>query len=189
MNKVPHKVFFSWASDSKETRNIIEQILKSITASLSLDDINIEITTSIRELKGAGHVPTNIIKNIEESDFFIADTTIINDQGGRLCPNPNVMYELGYAVALLGWGRILLLFDTKNHKIEDLPFDIRGHLTLGIVCNNANFSQSVGDCTKSIGVAFKRLIDDRTPLPVTRNIDQRRLRDVATLELFLSNIC
>jgi hypothetical protein len=42
----------------------------------------------------------------------------------RPCPNPNVGYELGYAVATLGWDRVILLFNEACGEFpKDLPFD------------------------------------------------------------------
>lgn len=55
----------------------------------------------------------------------MADVTIINgDYAGRKTPNPNVMIELGYAIKLSDWERIILLYDKDFDKIEELPFDI-----------------------------------------------------------------
>ncbi len=39
-------------------------------------------------------------------------------------PNPNVLIELGYAIKVLGWSKIICLFNSETGNIEDLPFDI-----------------------------------------------------------------
>jgi hypothetical protein len=44
---------------------------------------------------------------------FVADVTPINaGSDHRLCPNPNVLIELGYAVKALGWSRIVMVLNT-----------------------------------------------------------------------------
>lgn len=39
-------------------------------------------------------------------------------------PNPNVLIELGYAIKVLGWSKIICLFNSETGNIEDLPFGI-----------------------------------------------------------------
>jgi len=40
-------------------------------------------------------------------------------------PNPNVVFELGYAVQRLGWERVICVANTHFGAIEALPFDVR----------------------------------------------------------------
>lgn len=70
-----------------------------------------------------------ILDKIERATVFIADVSLINSGFDRrpLTPNPNVLFELGYAVRALGWERILLVFNQASGSIEQLPFDIRAH--------------------------------------------------------------
>lgn len=64
----------------------------------------------------------------------MADVSIINRSvkldsnavNRRLTSNPNVLVELGFAAARLGWDRILLVQNTHYGTPEDLPFDLRG---------------------------------------------------------------
>ncbi|MGH9648805.1 MAG: hypothetical protein ACRD4E_18540 [Bryobacteraceae bacterium] len=52
-------------------------------------------------------------------------TTITPARAKRPCPNPNVSYELGYAVGQLGWDRVILLFNAALGDLpNDLPLDI-----------------------------------------------------------------
>lgn len=44
--------------------------------------------------------------------------------GGRKTPNANVLIELGYAIATVGWNRIILVFNEASGDVTDLPFDI-----------------------------------------------------------------
>ena len=40
-------------------------------------------------------------------------------------PNANVMLELGYAVGILGWDRVICVMNDHFGKPDDLPFDVR----------------------------------------------------------------
>lgn len=40
-------------------------------------------------------------------------------------PSPNVLVELGYAIARLGWDRIILVMNIEFGPAERLPFDLR----------------------------------------------------------------
>jgi len=59
---------------------------------------------------------------------FVADLSIINQDSGlefRKTPNPNVLLELGYALALLGTEKIILFFNEAYGDENGIPFDIR----------------------------------------------------------------
>src|SRR5262249_32772453 len=48
----------------------------------------------------------------------------------RRTPNPNVLLELGFAIAHLGWDRIVLVQNTEFGGPDELPFDLRGRRTV-----------------------------------------------------------
>jgi len=80
---------------------------------------------------GAPHIAETILKKIDRATLFIADVSFIadplmlGDRTARATPNPNVLIELGYAIARLGWERIVLVFNGAFGRVEDLPFDLR----------------------------------------------------------------
>jgi predicted nucleotide-binding protein len=47
----------------------------------------------------------------------------------RNFPNPNVCFELGYAISVLTQARTLLLFHQNKHKLVDMPFDFSHYRT------------------------------------------------------------
>jgi len=70
----------------------------------------------------------SIFNKIDECDVFIGDISIINlheDNTARRVPNPNVLIELGYAAAKLGWENIILIYNLDFGRIDDMPFDLR----------------------------------------------------------------
>ncbi|HEM7578001.1 TPA: hypothetical protein U2J86_005053, partial [Serratia marcescens] len=52
---------------------------------------------------GSTEITATIIAKISTSQIVISDVTVIPK---KEFPNPNIMFELGFAVAKLGWGRI-----------------------------------------------------------------------------------
>lgn len=120
------KVFYSWQSntEARENRYFIRNALIN-----ALKHLNENQTTFIYHMDqatdntpGSPDISATIIEKISTSQILISDVTIIPES---LVPNPNVMFELGFAVAKIGWGRIISLMNTNNeHSPKDLPFDI-----------------------------------------------------------------
>jgi tetratricopeptide (TPR) repeat protein len=127
-----HTVFYSWQSDIKAAanRSLIQDALE-----LAIQDvhdpegkpiINPAIDRDTVGVPGAPDISTTILEKIDNSSVIVADITLVDDGSqGRRFPNPNVLIEVGYAIKSLGFSRILLIQNTFNGNIEDLPFDIR----------------------------------------------------------------
>lgn len=117
------KIFYSWQSDIKKNKSYVNACLEEAVKTVS----GFEIETATRNSKGSVDIASNILNKIKESDLFIADISIINndDASKRKCPNPNVMYELGYAVHALGEENIILVANKLTTETSLLPFDIR----------------------------------------------------------------
>lgn len=125
------KIFYSWQNDlSAETNKAL--IRRSINDAKGIiecefdDELEIFIDEATRDTPGSPNIPATILTKITSSDIFIADVSIIrkSNEMERACPNPNVVYELGYATAHLGWERIIMLFNEEFGNLSsDLPFD------------------------------------------------------------------
>ena len=131
-NKAPQAttIFYSWQSDfpKKTNLNAIRAALKKASRALEAADPALKLVPdeATRDTSGRQHRaqdPRN--EKIEAAEVFIADVTTITPPGAdRPGPNPNVGYELGYAVAMLGWDRVILLFNDKIGNFPaHLPFD------------------------------------------------------------------
>lgn len=137
------KIFYSWQSDlpNNTNRNFIktalDNIAKLITGNVESADREIEIDTATKGIVGAVNIADRILRKIDECDIFVADVSIIgkvdpinkSEVKGKLrrrTPNPNVLFELGYAWKTLGEEKIILVMNTAYGKFEDLPFDLRG---------------------------------------------------------------
>lgn len=124
-------VFYSWQSDSPNSVNrgfvgdCLERALKDVRGDeeLRLDPCLDRDTSGV---PGSPDIAATIFEKIGAADIFVADVTFIDPPDNRRrTPNPNVMVELGYAAARLGWDRIICVFNRASGKLDDLPFDIR----------------------------------------------------------------
>jgi hypothetical protein len=124
-------IFFSWQSDIKAAanRSLIQNALESAVNDLRSDNsILVEpvVDRDTLDTPGSPDIVSTIFEKIDNSSIFVADITIINKgANSRLCPNPNVLIELGYAFNKLTNKRIVLVQNTAFGEREDLPFDIR----------------------------------------------------------------
>lgn len=131
------RIFYSWQSDlpSGATRNLIQDSIDSVVKSMR-DIVPIIADRDTKGEFGTPDITETIFSKIEECDIFVADVSIINkyhsidDEGNALsnvktAPNPNVLFELGYAARTIGWENIICIMNTDYGRIEELPFDIR----------------------------------------------------------------
>lgn len=117
-------IFFSWQSDteSKYNRNYIKGLLNDFA---SRSDYSIEIKESVGDSAGSPNIVDKVISEIEKCNIFVCDVTPITTYNNKKLPNPNVLFELGYAMCHLGWERIICIANESYGAITDMPFDIR----------------------------------------------------------------
>lgn len=130
------KVFYAWQSDlpAKFNRTAVKKCLRVASGELEEQlstetrQIEILIDEATRDCPGSPNIPASILEKIQASDVFVADVSIINSESDyKATPNPNVVFELGYAVANLGWERVILLINESHGKVKRLPFDFDRH--------------------------------------------------------------
>lgn len=128
-------VFYSWQSDlpSAGNRNLIQESLERAIRAIGRDrDAGIQavLDRDTANLSGSPDIANSILAKIAVSDVFVADVSILNAGAARPSPNPNVLVELGYAIAELGWENIILVQNGAYGGPELLPFDLRGRRTV-----------------------------------------------------------
>lgn len=131
-------VFYSWMSDRPKEQNIsyIRKVLSDDCKKLGKKlGIKIAIDSDSRGEDGSKPIEENVLKKIAKCDIFVGDITpIYPRQSWQLwakpTPNPNVMYELGFAVSTLGWNRCIMVWNSKYGNLSNAPFDIRNHTTV-----------------------------------------------------------
>lgn len=132
------RIFYSWQSDLPNNSNrgfintALEQAIKEINAD---DDFSLIpfLDRDTAGMSGSPDISISIFEKIKSSDLFVCDISIINAHAGDLArptPNPNVLIELGYAIGILGWSRVILVMNEHYGSVGMLPFDLRGRRVL-----------------------------------------------------------
>ena len=127
-----YRIFYSWQSDLDQKRNryflasVLEVALKELEQKHGTVGY---LDQDTRGESGSPSISDVILGKIGAADIFVADVSLVASSDKRHFPNPNVLFELGYAVGMLGWDRTLLLFNEAHGDTRDLPFDI-GHKRL-----------------------------------------------------------
>lgn len=191
-------VFYSWQSDlPNETNcNAIRSSLKKSIATIqeSLPLANITYDEATRDEPGSPDIAVTILSKISRADIFVCDISIINssDDKNRHTPNPNVLIELGYAVAMLGWERIILLFNNHYGDLRsDSPFDIRGRRISSFTIKDEADTSGKGALAKSVLDGLKLAIENNpgNPSEEAMNPDAiKRKRDIENIKEVLSRI-
>lgn len=195
-------VFYSWQSDLPDAthRQAIRSGLRVASNKIETDNpaVRVIVDEATRETPGSPNIPSTIMEKIHSCDVFVCDITTINfddTQKFRRVPNPNVAFELGYAVANVGWSRIVMVFNDAVASVKDAPFDFDRHrilsykLTIDDLKNKDNRTTQLATLlTNAI-----TLIAEHKPAKPISGIAQspeqiRRSRDIANLKWLLSNI-
>lgn len=191
------KVFYSWQSDlpKKQNRFLIQNSLEK--ACTQLKSANGVLSESVIDrdtlgLAGSPHISEAIFGKIRDADAFIADVSIINsptssdlqqkslfegiyeNSKNRLCPNPNVLVELGYAMAHLGNEALILIVNTYYGEVEDLPFDLRSLRTMKYrACPDDDLTQIKKELTTDLANAIKTIASVTREDPVDKILYER----------------
>lgn len=160
--KESHKVFYSWQSGNRTARNKIYKALDKAKEQLQEEGIRIEITQDTNGRVGTQNIDSEVLQKIRDCNIFVADVTPIqtikeeDEETGikqsKLIPNPNVMYESGYALAHKGMNRILFMAALEaGQEINQLPFDIN-HITIKTLGD--------GDISSYLITQFRLMIEE-----------------------------
>tara|TARA_R110002051_G_C8644741_1_gene486694 strand:+ start:93 stop:1097 length:1005 start_codon:yes stop_codon:yes gene_type:complete len=194
------KVFYSWQSDLDKSTNLnaIRSCLRIVANEFEEKDeeILMEIDEATRGLSGSPNIPLSIFSKIENSDIFICDLTTINssdESKNRKTPNPNVLIELGFAIAKLGWERIIMLFNKKFGDFpKDLPFDIDRHRASSYLIESKKDKEGKANLTVLLTVAIESIFKSAPKKPdELKNIKPKEIKrqnDIKYLKEALSQI-
>lgn len=140
------KVFFSWQSDVPAVHVAMRKMICEANEAVSRTlHVEVAYDEATRDVPGSPDIEKCLMEKIFQCDVFVADITPLawkstlnkkkddeakNEKDDiKLMPNPNVLYELGLAVAIKGWDNIVLLRKKDDNNYKDLPFDINHHRT------------------------------------------------------------
>ena len=118
-------VFYSWQSDlpNGSNRSFIERCLSKALSELKGAHPKLDpcLDRDTADVPGSPDIAATILDKIDNCSVFVCDVSIVQE-GKRAMPNPNVVFELGYAVQRLGWERVICVANTHFGAIERLPF-------------------------------------------------------------------
>ncbi|PJK12723.1 hypothetical protein CO614_04050 [Lysobacteraceae bacterium NML120232] len=194
------RIFFSWQSDSPSDSNsgAIRNALKVAKQAIEAKhpDFAIVLDEATRDTSGSPNIANKILEKIDAADIYIADiTTVTSQRAKRPCANPNVLIELGYAIALVGWDRTILLFNDAIGKFpKDLPFDITQNRVskYSFASPSPDKKKSATDLASLLQMAIQAVIDKNPKTPVQlRGLTPEKIhhqRDVENLTWLLSQL-
>lgn len=192
-------IFYSWQSDlPKETnQNGIRQCLRSALNLVeeSFEDYRLEIDEATRNTTGSPNIPQTIFNKISQCEIFICDISIINSKTNDLkkTPNPNVLIELGYAIATVGWDRIIMLFNFESGNFPaDLPFDIDRHRASKYIIKDKSDKSGKNELVQLLKTAIESILRVKPLKPseiksLTPDERKREL-DINNLKWIMSSI-
>lgn len=102
------KIFYSWQSDlpGSKTRNFIRECIdEAIDLAQESAAVEAERDEATIGTTGSPNIVTTLLSKINDCDLFVADLSLCfieNQKKEKKSPNPNVLFELGYAVK--PWG-------------------------------------------------------------------------------------
>lgn len=189
--------FYSWQSDlsDKANRGLIRRQLRVAASKVEethSQDIIIEVDEATRDVSGSPNIPATILAKIASADVFICDITTINsNEDGRKVPNPNVVFELGYAVANLGWERIVLLFNEEFGNFpDDLPFDFDRHRASTYKAGEKATVKQKKRLADLLEAAIRLVLvnDPERPNSTVTDEEKKRSRDIENIRWALNSL-
>ena len=191
-------VFYSWQSDLPKATNltVIRSALRiaSNGAESENPDLKVDIDESARGVTGSPEITSEILKKIRSCDVFACDVTTINSgDPSRPVPNPNVMLELGYAIAHVGWDRIIMLFNEAYGKIvTDVPFDLEKRRIAKYSLKDKKTKGAENELGNRLAEALKEIIAKNPAKPSVTFIHNpeaiKRANDIKNIKRALSTI-
>ena len=195
-------IFYSWMSDRPENQNntYIKNVLDNECKKLEEEfGVKIRVDSDSRGEDGSKPIDENVLKKITECDLFVGDITPIFPSSpwkwwAKPTPNPNVMYELGFAVSSLGWNRCIMVWNSKYGIVGKSPFDIRNHTTVSYMIGKKELSlyavlkskiEHFDEYLKEWRTSKERSFDAEKYVAITRKCSEHDLVD--SIHSFLTN--
>jgi Predicted nucleotide-binding protein containing TIR-like domain len=194
-------VFYSWQSDlpNATNRQAIRLALRVASNKVEAEAPKFKLIPdeATRKVAGSPNIPATILDKIKLCDVFVCDITTINsatNSDARRTPNPNVLFELGYAVAHLGWNRIIMLFNDEFGTVSDVPFDIDRHRIsrYKLAVDDAKDKSNNNQLAASLATGILSIVNENPVRPlggVSLNPEQiKRQRDILNLKWLLAKV-
>ncbi len=166
-------VFYAWQSDLHRDvgKDLIHDAANDAVVALQMGmrlEDSPRLDHDTEGISGLPSIGDTIMGKIDECSAFIADVSITGQLLGepkkqKLMPNPNVMIELGYAWARIGWKRLILVMNKANGDQEQLPFDLRHRrFPYGYTVNHekGSIAEERKKLAKHFAIALQAILDE-----------------------------
>jgi hypothetical protein len=137
---VPQHIFYSWQADTPTacSKNLIGRALQDAIA-----ELNAEVTVDAADrdeedaavldqdtagVPGSPPIVETIFGKIDRAAAFVSDLTYVAERrDGRRSPNPNVLFEHGWAWKSLSWRAVISVMNIAygDPRASPLPFDLQ----------------------------------------------------------------
>lgn len=195
-------VFYSWQSDLDVGLNkgfiraVISAAINKANGHNEDASDNFTLDSDVINMTGSPDIVDVILNKINACSFFIADITpIALSNNGKYLPNPNVLFETGYAVARKGIKRTLFILNEKYGAVENMPFDLKTKsiLTYSLSSDDDNNKKKTVKerlaATISMHLQFSCDLSEAIEDNDRGNTDKvKRDRDIIKIKRFLSNV-
>lgn len=188
------KLFYSWQNTlpSKYNRSFIESCIKtSIKRANKLEPLKSNfdhqkhkwlLDQATRETQGSPDIAITIFDKIQSTSLFVADVSIIKKVDNRSFPNSNVIAELGFAAACIGWENTIMIMNVSTDSPEYLPFDLRGRRVLTYHLDNKTSGNDKRNTKENLCKTMVTIINDRS-----KRLNLIKNDPYVTIILFISN--
>jgi hypothetical protein len=166
-------IFWSWQSDIRANcnrtiiRKAIESAMAKVVKKIEIDPMiqDYNIYESAVGVSGTPSITDAIISRINNCNIFIADLTLVGKiNKNKMTPNPNVLIEMGYAAAKIGWNSIITIMNTHFGKSNELPFDLQNRrfpISYRSSPDESNRSKIKEELTKEVEDAITSIISNQ----------------------------
>jgi len=142
-------VFYSWQNDTNPTcnryliRDAAEKAIKALNQEILFESSPrpepVVLDHDTKDTPGHPEIVNTILEKIRNCDIFLADLTFVGSSRGhkakgqkspktksraKLLPNPNVMFEVGYAFNVLNDSRFIFVQNTNYGDPDKRVFDL-----------------------------------------------------------------
>ena len=132
-------VFYAWQSDrpGKLNKNLIRRAAEAACSRITEDASNpwnVTLDSDTQGVAGMCDIPNTILDKIKTCSMFLADLTFVgrteDSQDEKRIPNPNVLFELGFAAGCLGFDPLIGVVNEAYGDIKGQVFDIKRRSSL-----------------------------------------------------------
>jgi hypothetical protein len=133
-------VFYAWQADrsAKSNRYLIRDAANSACERITGDNStpwSLTLDSDTQGVAGMCDIPNTILEKIRQCDIFLADLSFVGSTespsgDAKQLPNPNVVFELGYAAKCHGFDTLVGVVNEAFGEVTGQVFDIKRRASL-----------------------------------------------------------